>query len=272
MTRYRFSPFLAFAAGVIALMAVPLGAQAHRAWMQPSSTVLSGSDAWIGVDAGMSNGVFIADHAAMRLDGLTITGPDGQLLSPENMMRGRYRATFDVHLTQQGTYRIANVLGGVVASYTLNGERQRWRGTPAEYPQGLPEGATAVEATLSAMRVETFVTLGNLSEEVFTPTGYGLEMVPVTHPNDLVLGETGQFRLLIDGQPAAGLEVTIARGGSRYRTAPEELTLTTDADGVYSVDWPEAGMYWMHASIQVPGTDGRLPLSAQYNGIVEVLP
>ena len=120
MSRYRFSPLLAAAAGVIALMAAPLVAEAHRAWMAPSSTVLSGSDAWVGVDAGMSNGVFIADHAAMRLDGLTILGPDGQLLEPENMMRGRYRSTFDVHLTKQGTYRIANVMGGVVASYTLN--------------------------------------------------------------------------------------------------------------------------------------------------------
>ena len=45
MNRYRFSPLLAFAAGIIALMAVPLGAQAHRAWMLPSSTVLSGTDA-----------------------------------------------------------------------------------------------------------------------------------------------------------------------------------------------------------------------------------
>lgn len=272
MSRYRFSPLLAAAAGVIALMAAPLVAEAHRAWMAPSSTVLSGSDAWVGVDAGMSNGVFIADHAAMRLDGLTILGPDGRLLEPENMMRGRYRSTFDVHLTRQGTYRIANVMGGVVASYTLNGERQRWRGTPAEYPQGLPEGATEVEASLSAMRVETFVTLGDLSDDVFTPTGHGLEMVPLTHPNDLVLDEPGRFRLLVDGEPAAGLEVTIARGGTRYRISPEEITVTTDADGVYSVEWPQAGMYWMHAAVQVPGADGKLPLSAQYNGVVEVLP
>ena len=50
---------LAFAAA----LAAPLAAQAHRAWMAPTSTSLSGADAWVGFDAGMSNGVFIPDHA-----------------------------------------------------------------------------------------------------------------------------------------------------------------------------------------------------------------
>lgn len=53
---------LAFAAA----LAAPMAAQAHRAWMAPTSTSLSGNDAWVGFDAGMSNGVFIPDHAAMR--------------------------------------------------------------------------------------------------------------------------------------------------------------------------------------------------------------
>ena len=42
--------------------------------------MLSGTDAWVGFDAGMSNGVFIPDHAAMRLDGLTIKTPDSKTI------------------------------------------------------------------------------------------------------------------------------------------------------------------------------------------------
>ncbi len=34
----------ALTAGVVALAALPLPAQAHRAWMLPSATVLSGND------------------------------------------------------------------------------------------------------------------------------------------------------------------------------------------------------------------------------------
>ena len=256
----------------LAVLATPLSAQAHRAWMLPSSTSLSGTDAWVTFDAGMSNGVFVADHAAMRLDGLNIMAPDGSTVASENMMRGRYRATFDAHLTQTGTYKVANVISGINASYTLNGEQQRWRGTAAEYPAAIPAGATGVSASASAMRVETFVTLGEPTTTVFAPTGQGLELVPVTHPNDLVAGEAATFTLMNNGQPAADTEVTVARGGGRYRDAPEEMTVKTDASGTFTVTWPQAGMYWLNASTRTEAQGTELASSAQYNGIVEVLP
>ena len=75
---------------------------------------------------------------------------------------------------QNGTYKIANVSSGVNASYKLNGEQKRWRGTAAEFPSGLPAGATDVQATRNASRIETFVTLNNATTSVFTPTGQGL--------------------------------------------------------------------------------------------------
>ena len=112
----------------IAALALPMSAQAHRAWLAPTSMVLSGKEAWVGFDAGMSNGVFVADHAAMNLSGLTITAPDGSTAEAANMMTGKYRSTFDLHLTQAGTWRVANVSGGVVVSYRQGGETRRWRG------------------------------------------------------------------------------------------------------------------------------------------------
>lgn len=256
-----------------AAMVLPLSsAQAHRAWIVPSQTVLSGTDAWVGFDAGMSNGVFLADHAAMRMDGLVITAPDGSTAAPENMMRGRYRSTFDLHLTQQGTWKVANVMSGVSATWTLNGEEQRWRGTAAEFPGAVPAGATNVTATRTSNRIETYVTLGSPTDTVFTNPADGLVMIPVTHPADLVAGEAATFRLSMDGVPAAGVEVTIARGGARYRDAPEEVTVTTAADGSFSVTWAEPGMHWINASVRKPAEGETIAISAQYVGVVEVLP
>ena len=255
-----------------AVLAAPMAAQAHRAWMAPTSTVLSGNDAWVAFDAGMSNGVFIPDHAAMRMNGLTVTAPDGVLVQPEHLMQGQYRTTFDVHLTQNGTYKIANVMTGVMASYKLNGEQKRWRGTAAEYPSGLPQGATDVQATRTASRIETFVTLNNPTDAVFKPTGEGLELVPTTHPNDLVAGEAATFKLLNNGQPAANLDVTVARGGIRYRDNPEEMTVKTDAQGAFTVTWPEPGMYWLNAAVRTEGQGETPGSSASYVAAVEVLP
>ena len=256
----------------LAALAAPMSAQAHRAWLAPTSTVLSGTDAWVGFDAGMSNGVFIPDHNAMNLDGLVITAPDGSTAQAENMHRARYRSSFDLHLTQSGTYRIANVAGGVMVSYKQNGEQKRWRGAEAAMAANIPADATDIVATRSNSRSETFVTLGEPSTTALAPTGQGIELAPVTHPNDLVAGEAATFKLLRDGQPAADLEVTVARGGTRYRDNPEEITVKTGPDGAFTVTWPEPGMYWINASVRTPASGDQLASSAQYNGVVEVLP
>lgn len=256
----------------LAALALPMQAQAHRAWLAPTATVLSGTDAWVGFDAGMSNGVFIPDHAAMNLAGLVITAPDGSTANPENMMRSRYRSTFDLHLTQPGTWKIANVMSGVMATYKLDGEDKRWRGQAAEFPGAIPAGATDVVATRTSSRIETFVTLGAPTDSVFTNPADGLVLVPVTHPNDLVAGEAATFKLSIDGLAASNVEVTVARGGTRYRDNPEEMTVTTGADGAFTVTWPEPGMYWLNASVRTPAQGDTIAANAQYVAVMEVLP
>ncbi|MBX9459872.1 MAG: DUF4198 domain-containing protein [Brevundimonas sp.] len=256
----------------LAVLALPMSAQAHRAWLAPTATVLSGADAWVGFDAGMSNGVFIPDHAAMNLAGLVITAPDGSSASPENMMRGRYRSTFDLHLTQPGTWKVANVMSGVMATYKLGGEEKRWRGSAAEFPGAIPAGATDVVATRTSNRIETFVTLGAPTDTVFANPADGLALIPVTHPNDLVAGEAATFTLSIDGRPASNVEVTIARGGARYRDNPDEMTVTTGADGAFTVTWPEPGMYWLNASVRTPAQGETIAANAQYVAVMEVLP
>ncbi|MBN8480168.1 MAG: DUF4198 domain-containing protein, partial [Xanthomonadales bacterium] len=98
------SKTLVFAAAALAL---PLSAQAHKAWLLPSETVLSAKDPWITVDAAVSNDLFYFNHVPLKLDALVITAPDGSTVQAENAATGKYRSTFDVHLTQAGTYRIA---------------------------------------------------------------------------------------------------------------------------------------------------------------------
>lgn len=263
---------LTAAVAFVAALALPLAVSADPAWIAPTATVLSGDDAWVGFDAGLSDNVFVADHAAMNLSGLVITAPDGTTATAQNMIRARYRSTFDLHLTQQGTYKVANVTSGIGGSYMLNGERKRFRATTPDYASEIPAGATDVQVTRSVSRTEAFVTLGEPSAQALAPTGRDIEMVPVSHPNDLVAGEAATFKLLRDGQPAAGLEVTVLRGHRRYRNAPEEMTVTTGADGSFTITWPHAGMYWMNATVSTPAAGDQPAYSAAWNGIVEVLP
>ena len=177
------------AVSLMAVLAVPVAANAHRQWLLPSATVLSGNDPWITVDAAVSNDLFYFDHVPMRLEGITVFAPDGSKGEIKNGATGKYRSTFDVQLDKPGTYNVANVSDGLMASYKLNGEAKRWRGPLADLATAIPKDATEVKLTQSQRRLEIFATRGSPTKEVLKVTGQGLELEPVTHPNDLVSGE-----------------------------------------------------------------------------------
>ncbi|MES2444019.1 MAG: DUF4198 domain-containing protein [Pseudomonadota bacterium] len=232
-----------------ATIAIP-AALAHRVWMLPSSTIVSGDDNWVTVDAAVSNDLFFFDHRPSPAIP-TVTQPDGTLGKVENHAVGQFRATFDVHLTQQGTFRIAMVNEGVFGSYKLNGEtRPIPRGTTAAtLAAAIPAGATDVQTSSNVSRNEIFVTQGAPTNTIFTPTGKGLELVPVTHPNDLIAGEAASFKFVLDGKPAANIAVTVIPGGIRYRDNLHEMALKTDGEGKVTITWPAPGMYWLNLSI-----------------------
>ncbi|MCR5878678.1 DUF4198 domain-containing protein [Phenylobacterium sp. J367] len=257
----------------LAVVALPFAAQAHRQWMTPSSTVLSGQDAWVTVDAAVSNTLFHPDHVPMRLNAVQVIGPDGGAAQLENGATGKFRSTFDVHLTKPGTYKIVNATDMLSASWKEGTETKRWRGAKAELTTAVPAGAADLKVMSNQRRVETFVTLGAPNATALKPTGRGLELEPVTHPNDLVSGEAAKFKLLLDGQPASGVEVEVVPGAARYRKAPGEIKVTTGADGVFQVTWPEAGMYWVEASVRGgPGEVANSERNAAYVATFEVLP
>ncbi|WP_439688044.1 DUF4198 domain-containing protein [Cupriavidus oxalaticus] len=260
---------------VLALAALaPLAAHAHRQWLLPSATVLSGNDPWVTVDAAVSNDLFYFEHVPLRLDNLQVTAPDGSAVKAENAATGKYRSTFDLHLTQPGTYRVAVVNQGLFASYKVDGQAKRWRGSAESFAREVPANAQDLTVTQAEGRVESFITAGKPSDKGLRTTGRGLELAPITHPNDLVAGDTASFRLLLDGKPASNLKVEVVPGGIRYRDKLQEFSATTDADGKFSVKWPAPGMYWMEAEVRDDKATFKQAKSrrATYAVTVEVLP
>ncbi|MGB3434136.1 DUF4198 domain-containing protein [Achromobacter sp.] len=252
-------------------LCLPFASQAHDVWMVPSSTVLSGVDSWVTVDAAVGNDKFYFNHAPLRLDGLAVTAPDGSAAEAENVNKGKLRSTFDLQLKQAGTYRVAVVNDGVFARWKEDGKNKRYFGKPEGLTQAVPAKADELEVSQSLGRVETFVTAGKPS--AVKPVGRGLELAPVTHPNDLFTDEPATFQMLLDGKPAADLEVNVVPGGSRYRDKVGEIQLKTDKDGKFSVKWPQPGLYWIEAGMEdakvsVPQAKKR---RLSYAGTVEVL-
>lgn len=261
-------------AALAAALLLPFAAQAHKMWIVPSATVVSSDDAWVTVDAAISNDLYYPDHFPAQLDQLTITAPDGTTVKPENPWTGKYRSAFDLPVPQKGTYRIALVNQGLFANYEVDGQKKRWRGKADELKTGIPANAKNVQVSEMASRVETFVTQGKPGGDALKPTGKGLELVPVTQPNDLVTGEQATFQLLLDGKPAPNLKVTAIAGATRYRNAQGEQDTQTDKDGRFSFTFANPGMYWVNASSE----DGKTSVKeakqrrVAYTATLEVLP
>ena len=256
------------------VFAFPLTASAHKIWLLPSNTVLSGDAPLVTVDAAVSNDLFYFNHHPVSLDNLVITAPDGSKVEPLNKASGRYRSVFDVPLSQKGTYKIGVPMIGLSASWEENGQRRRWRGKAEDFAANVPASAQNLQVFESVSRVETYVSNGAPSEQVFQTSGKGIELAPVTHPNDLYAGSKGVFRLLVDGKPAEGLKVEIIRGGTRYRDSQDEVILTTNAQGEFSLEFKEPGMYWLETTgsdknVSVPQAKQR---SLKYTATFEVLP
>src|SRR3546814_13035836 len=97
-----------------------------------------------------------------------------------------------------------------MGSYDLGGKTERLpRGTTtANLAERIPAGATNVRTAESNNRNEIFVTVGETTTTLLQPTGKGIELVPVTPPNDLIAGATATFPLTPTAKPPAGLHLT----------------------------------------------------------------
>lgn len=265
---------LPLAATALALsVSLPFAAEARRPFIMASETVLA-RPGWVSFDAAVSNDLFYFTGQALPLDTLQVVGPDGQPVQVANTVTGsRSHSSFDVQLPKQGTYKAAIVTTALNGQYeTAAGERRRWRGTTAQLSE-IPADAKNVRITEQVQRSEAFVTAGKPNDAALKATGSGLELVPVTHPNDLVAGEPITFQFALDGKPAPDVEVAVIAGGTRWRNSPNEMTYKTDKDGRVTMTWDAPGMYSMQAELEdnKPSVKQATVRRASYVATLEVL-
>lgn len=259
----------------IALAAVGVQASAHRTWLLPSSTVVEGKEPWVTIDGAVSENLFDYDTNALPLDGVAVTAPDGSLLAAPTIFKARLRSSFDLKLDQPGTYKVVLVSNSVMASYKVGDETRRFRGSEEAFAREVPANSAELKASYTQSRMETFVSNARTTEGALKATGKGLELVPLTHPNELRAGEPARWRFQLDGKALPQFAFSLIPGGVRHRGVLGEIRVVTDAKGEAAVTIPNAGMYWMSASYpqnraRGPGEAGERRYS--YAATLEVLP
>jgi uncharacterized GH25 family protein len=260
----------------LALAGIACAAQAHRPWMIPNTSVIESDrgEAWATIDAAISEGLFETDFMPQKLDGLTVTDPDGNTAPAPAATLGKHRSTVDIRLPKDGTYRVTLAAVNVMGSYKLNGELKRFRATEQTVKDEVPAGATEVRSMTMVQRQDTFVTLNKPTTGALKPTGSGLELVALTNPTELRAGEKAKFRFQLDGKPLANFPFSLIPGGVKYRGTLNEVRLTTDANGDASFTLPAPNMYWLSAAYPANaprGMDGPTKRYS-YSATFEILP
>ncbi|HLO93049.1 MAG TPA: DUF4198 domain-containing protein [Burkholderiaceae bacterium] len=219
-------------------------AQASMSWLLANSYQVNGKEAVVSMDAAVSESLFVFERA-LKLEQILITAPDGSRLEAQQRTAARHRESFELRLTQDGTYRVSHVQLVLMGSYALDGQTRRFRATPATLDQELPAGAQLQGLTLVHNRQQVFVSKEAPGKLAFAPEGQGLELLPLDPVTELSHGDRSRFRLLLDGRPLPDAAVRLLREGNRYRYKLGEQLIRTDTKGEFTVEWAEAGRYWL---------------------------
>lgn len=251
-------------------------AQAHPLWVLPAEFTVSGEEnTWVTFDASASHTVFGYDKGVSLRD-VQIYSPDGERSRLRSFFKGQRRSVFDLLLDQDGTYKISlQRRPFYFTSYKVGkSERpKRMMANKIEAASQLPENATDVKTRMIDMSSMAFVTRNAPTDAVFKPTGKGFELNPLTHPNDIIVGEKVIIETLLDGKPIAGVEFEITPGGTRYRDERQSLELTSDEKGRISFTPKQPGPWLLMADHSMP-TDSPMADSIDARRFVtfEVIP
>lgn len=255
---------------------------AHTPYLKP--TTFAPDRGFVTVEAALAEtGFFVPDFPIRQAGDYWATGENGQPVKQPAVTVLKAFAAVEVDLPAPGTYRISTgERAGRSSKWAkIDGAWKMVRpaGAPARGGDGpsrsvaeadLPAGAETMTST-SYMRADTYVTRGAPSKGALKPTGQGLEVEPITHPNEAFAGEAFRFRLLNNGQPLTH-DFAIARGGDAYAEKRFAYSGKTDAKGEASVTFKDPGAYVIeiHYPVRTEGNPNPVARSAIYTLTFEV--
>lgn len=218
---------LSLLAGAALALAASLPAHAHTPYLSPS-TYAPRAGQMVALDASFAE-VFFVPETAFDDSQFSVTGPDGRTaVLPAQVMKTRTVAEYTLP-AGTGTYRLSTGqrLGALFRKWEINGKRESSRDPAVK----IPAGAKVISDFQSRTLAETYVTAGNPDRAALAPHNQGIELVPVTHPNDLYVGEAFEFIAQYDGAPLASQKIEITEAVWSSDRTPQVVTVTTDAKG-----------------------------------------
>jgi len=204
------------------------------------------------------NGSFTKSEGAVtpdRLRDLSVVGSGGRVALPRASWRPQGDTTWLTLTTgSPGTYVVgASLLPREIAlaAKDFNAYLEE-DGIPDVLAARTRDGELTKNARERYQKhVKAIFQVGDLRTRTFeTVLGYPAEIVPLTNPYFVVVGDTVAFRCLVDGQPLA--QQLVIAGGARDTTRIPEVRARSDTQGVARFVMRTPGKWYVKFVHMVP--------------------
>ncbi len=195
----------------------------------------TGSDTFFNADSNRAKD----DESSYRF---RIINKDGKEVPIKNSWQGKTRAVFETEINTAGTYALEETRIGKPMYYTelKNGE----------YVYKAANELTKEELAQKDKSIgyyqytKSYSTIHSPDDAWRQILGQRLEIVPLSHPNKLYVGDSLKIQLLYEGKPLASAKIDLVT--QNYRTQKHDSALqsvTTDKDGIAEFKFKNQNRY-----------------------------
>ncbi len=173
--------------------------------------------------------------------------PNGVRYSYDNVVELKQTTILENTINQSGTYKFSTGerLGrkGKMIQ-TATGELKAARGENGVEVE-LAKGETFVTSQTATV-ANVYVSKGAPTDSAVNETIGRLVFHPLSHPNELYVGESFQLKVTFDGQPMADQDMELLREGGHYSDDKGKKQVTTNSDGLLDLSLEEPGVYLLY--------------------------
>lgn len=117
----------------------------------------------------------------------------------------------------------------------------------------------------NVLKTEAYVSKGAPSQAALQTSGEGLELKPLTHPNEIYLDKGFTFEMLLDGKPQKDFRIAVYRGGNTYEDKKIYAEARTNDEGKVSLSFDKPGIYLLSGSYPGRRVEGQAPAPKSYS-------
>ena len=193
-------------ASAITLMA-SLTAQAHVPFLKPNQFNVTHHR--LTIESAFTEFPFQADFA-MDSPNFTITTPQGETTAIKPVAKTKAAVYLEPELKEEGTYRISTGQRvGPIYKAVETADKKLYFAADMKRVTGKP---TTMNYYSYA---DTYIFKGQ-QKYAAKPFNKGLEIIPLTSPNGLLLGGEGSFRVLENGKPVANARIIVVTDNEHF--------------------------------------------------------